>query len=206
MKLCYGSSSPFSRKARVFAIECGLAERITLVRVGTMGLHDPELAAANPLVKVPTLMTDEGEALFDSPVICQYLDTLHGGRPLIPAAGWERWRVLRREALGDGLMEALIFLGFPQRRPDGNETALFAMERQREKVEACIDLLERHVEEMEREGVTVGSISVACGLGWRDFHFPGWEWRDGRPRLARWFEEFSQRTSMRETAPTKSSK
>jgi glutathione S-transferase len=206
MKLYYGSSSAFSRKARVFAIECGLGDRLALVRFGTMGLHDPALAAVNPLVKVPTLIADDGEAFYDSHVICEYLDSQHNGRPLIPPSGPERWRVLRREALGDGLMEALIFLGFPQRRPDGNETAQFAMDRQREKVEACFDVLDRQIDDMEREGVTIGSIAVACGIGWRDFHFPDWEWRGGRPRLTRWFEAFSRRPSMLETIPMKFTK
>ena len=131
MKLCYGRTSPFSRKVRVAAFECGLDARIHLVTTGTMDrLPDPTLVAVNPLAKVPTLVTDEGETLYDSRVICEYLDTLHDGPRLFPPVGPERWRVLRRQSLGDGLMEALIFLVYAVRRPDGGSTEAHIMERQ----------------------------------------------------------------------------
>ena len=204
MKLCYGTSSAFSRKVRVAAAECGLAERIRLIRSSTLS-HNPELAAVNPLMKVPALITDTGEALFDSPVICEYLDTLHQGHRLIPPAGPERWRVLRRQALGDGLMESLVFLGMVVRRPDGEATPAPVMDRERARVERCLDLVESQVDEIEGDGVTVGSIAVACALGWHDFRFPEWDWRSSRPRLATWYEAFSQRPSMLETKPFKSS-
>ncbi len=200
MKLCYGRTSSFSRKVRAAAIECGLADRIALVSVGTME-HDPALAALNPLVKVPALVTDDGEALYDSPVICEYLDTLHRGPRLIPPSGPERWRVLRRQALGDGLMEALIFLGVPVRRPDGAATATPVLEQQKSKVDMGLDVLEKEAPAMEREGANVGTLAVACALGWLEYRFPDWNWRNGRPALAAWYTVFSQRPSMTETAP-----
>jgi glutathione S-transferase len=204
MKLCYGTSSAFSRKVRIAAIECGLSDRITLVLSSTLN-HDPELAAVNPLAKVPALVTDDGETLFDSPVICEYLDTLHQGRRLIPPAGREHWRVLCRQALGDGLMEALVFLGMPVRRPDGVATSAAVMERERARVERGLDVLEAQTEDMVREGVTVGSIAVGCALGWLESRFPDWDWRTKRPSLAAWYEAFSRRPSMVETVPFRSS-
>ena len=203
MKLYYGATSPFSQKVRAAAVECGLADRIDLILIKTM-IHDPALAALNPLVKVPALVTDDGFALFDSPVICEYLDTLHSGPRLIPVSGPERWRVLRRQALGDGLMESLIFLAVPARRPEGEATAAPILARQREKVDQALDALEKETAEMEREGASVGCLAVACGLGWLDFRFPEWDWRGARPHLAAWYDVFAGRPSMTTTRLVKS--
>jgi glutathione S-transferase len=202
MKLYYGATSSFSQKVRAAAIECDVADRIELILTKTMN-HDPALARHNPLVKVPALITDDGFALFDSPVICEYLDSLRSDHPLIPPAGPDRWRVLRRQALGDGLMESLIFIGVPARRPDGEGTATPLIERQREKVEQTLDALENETGEMEREGASIGCLAVACGLNWLNFRFPDWDWRKTRPRLAAWYDVFAQRPSMTETRLTR---
>ena len=107
MKLYYSSASPYVRKVMVTAIETGLESKIEKVPA-TVAPNKPnaEVARDNPLMKVPTLVADGGEALYDSRVICEYLDSLHGGRKLIPASGGERWRVLGLQALGDGMLDA----------------------------------------------------------------------------------------------------
>jgi glutathione S-transferase len=202
MKLYYGATSSFSQKVRAAAIECGVADRIELILTKTMN-HDPALARHNPLVKVPALITDDGFALFDSPVICEYLDSLQPDHRLIPASGQDRWRVLRRQALGDGLMESLIFTGVAARRPDGEATAAPVIARQREKIDQTLDALENETGEMEREGASVGCLAVACGLNWLNYRFADWDWRKTRPRLAAWYDVFAQRPSMTETRLTK---
>src|ERR1700758_2890484 len=109
MKLYYAAASPFVRKGTVTAIEPGLDKKIERVPTTVVPVKpNTDLGRENPLMKVPTLVTDGGEALFDSRVICEYLDTLHDGRKLIPAADGERWRVLRLQALGDGILDAGI--------------------------------------------------------------------------------------------------
>jgi glutathione S-transferase len=111
MKLYYSSASPFVRKVTVTAIECGVDKKIERHPTQVVPVKpNAELAHDNPLMKVPTLITDGGEILYDSRVICEYLDSLHDGRKLLPASGGERWRVLRLQALGDGILDAGILI------------------------------------------------------------------------------------------------
>ena len=105
--------------------------------------------------------------------------------------------------VGDGLMEALIFIKVPLRRPLGDETSAIIIERQKARIERSLDVLEAEAAEMQSEGANVGCIAVACALGWQDFNFPAWGWRATRPRLAAWFETFSKRASMRDTVPVR---
>ena len=203
MKLCYGRTSPFSRKVRVAAIECGLDHRIELVTTGTMDRQpDPQLVSVNPLAKVPTLITDDGETLYDSRVICEYLDALHDGPRLFPSAGPARWRALRRQSLGDGVMEALIFLVYAVRRPDGESTEALILQRQRDRIERTLDALETQTDQMREEAAGIGCVTVGCAIGWLDFRYPDWGWRNARPALADWYCGFAQRPSMIQTAPT----
>ena len=202
MKLCYGRTSPFSRKALVTAIECGLADRIERETTGTMDIFpDPRLVAVNPLAKVPTLITDDGETLYDSRVICEYLDELHDGPRLFPAKGPARWQALRLQSLGDGMMEALIFLVYAVRRPDGESTTAHILDRQRDRVERALDALEIDAPNMRPDTPTIGCVTVGCAIGWLDFRYPDWNWRPARPRLAAWWSEFAERPSMKQTAP-----
>ena len=107
MQLIHHPASPFARKARVAVLELGLGDAVELVRVDlTLGKYNEAVAVHNPLGKVPTLVTDDGEILFDSHVICDYLDAFAGGHRLVPAAGRARWRILRLHALADGITEA----------------------------------------------------------------------------------------------------
>ena len=199
MKLHYNLASPYVRKARVVAIETGLMDDIELAEVTTTPVGpDADLCADNPIGKIPTLVRDDGGALFDSRVICEYLDSLHDGARMFPDSGDARWIALRRQSLADGILDAAVGTRYetflrPQdlRWPDW-------IDAQMEKIRRSLDALER---EPLGDGVDIGTISVACALGYLDFRYPDEGWRDPRPTLAAWFEKFGVRSSMGETRP-----
>ncbi len=119
MKLRHAAGSPFVRKVMVLAHEHGIVDRIELVPTAVSPVQANDgLAPENPLMKVPSLVTDDGQTLFDSPVICEYLDNLASGRKLFPAAGPARWTALRQQALGDGILDALILCRYETVRPE----------------------------------------------------------------------------------------
>jgi glutathione S-transferase len=201
MKLYLSPLSPFARKARVVARETGLAARIeeVPVTVSPVKAH-AEVAQSNPLGKVPTLVLDDGATLFDSPVICEYLDTLHPGRKLFPPAGEARWTALRLQALGDGIMEAAVLVRYETAlRPKALQWADW-IAGQREKWQAGLDLLERSAAALAGEP-TIGSVTAGCALGYLDFRYGNDDWRGSRPALARWYEAFAKRASMGATVP-----
>ncbi|MGE0082715.1 MAG: glutathione S-transferase N-terminal domain-containing protein, partial [Thiohalomonadaceae bacterium] len=168
MKLFYSPLSPFVRKVLVFAMETGLDGRIERHTVNPWEPH-PELTAANPLGKVPTLITDDGMVIYDSAVICEYLDALHNGPDLIPHAGPERLRALRLEALGDGIAEAAVLRRMESVRPEALQSADW-MDLQVRTVERGLDALEAEVEGWG-QSFGIGQITVACALGYLDFRF-----------------------------------
>lgn len=199
MRLRFSPTSPYTRKVTVTALELGLDERIH--RIGT-NPWDPEtdLDRDNPLSKVPALTIDDGTVLFDSPVICEYLDSLHQGHKLFPAPGPARWAALRLQALADGVLDAAVLrLVEKARRPAEYRWPDWDA-RQKRAVDRALDLLER-----ERGGigggVTIAEIAIGCALGYLDFRFAGDDWRGGRPKTAAWYEQFAERPSMRATVP-----
>jgi glutathione S-transferase len=196
MKLRYSLNSPFVRKVVVQAIETGINSRIEQVPTQT---NDPAsgLIKENPLGKVPSLTLDDGTHLYDSPVICEYLDTLHAGGKMFPAAGPARWTALRRQALADGMMDAAVARRGESLRPDGERSAA-AMEAQRRKVATGLDALEAEADRLG-EGIDIGLIAIGCALGYLDFRFADEDWRKDHPKLARWFGTFSSRPSMKTT-------
>jgi glutathione S-transferase len=196
MKLRYSPYSPFVRKVVVQAIETGINSRIEQVPTQT---NDPAsgLTRENPLGKVPSLTLDDGTHLYDSPVICEYLDTLHAGVRMFPAAGPARWTALRRQALADGIMDASVARRGESLRSEGEKSAA-AMEAQRRKVAAGLDALEAEADQLG-EGIDIGLIAIGCALGYLDLRFAAEDWRKDHPKLARWFETFSGRPSMKTT-------
>jgi glutathione S-transferase len=194
MKLLGSVTSPFVRKVRVVAEELGLGDRIALVPTDT---SDPALGVVNPLGKIPALILDDGEALYDSAVIVAYIDHL-GGNRMIPAAGPERWRVLRLEALADGIADAAVAAVMEKRRPAASRSADF-LALQRGKIVRGLDRLE--IEVSRFEGLDAGTIATGATLGYLDFRHPDLDWRAGRPKLAAWFEAFARRPSMAGSAP-----
>lgn len=197
MKLLYQTHSPYARKALVFAHEAGIADRIEVVHHETSPtLRNEQVFAENPLGKVPVLVRPGLPPIFDSDVICAYLDTLHDGRRLIPSEGEARWQALRVQAVAQGLADAGIAVRWETvRRP---ETLRYPPLRDGyvEKLIASYDWLERELDVVAP--VHVGHIALATALGWLEFRgLP--DFRDKRPRLAAWFDEFDARPSMQAT-------
>lgn len=195
MKLYYSQTSPFVRKVMIAAHEKGLADKIEFIAAGQMG----DLAQDNPLEKVPALVTDQGEALFDSLVICDHLDSQAGGLELIPADPGKRSTVLRRHAMADGIMEAALTSVMEGRRPEEKQWPA-EVERQKGKIARALDVLESEAGSLG-DTVDLSTISTAAALGYVDFRRADMKWRDGRPNLAAWFEAFSKRPSVAGTVP-----
>jgi glutathione S-transferase len=196
MKLYYAGTSPFVRKVMACAIARGLDQEIMAMPTRLQD-SPPDLLADNPLGKVPCLITDDGLALFDSPVICEYLDTRGDALPLFPAHGAARWRALKQQALGDGILDAAVARRGETTRP--KEAARDAlMGRYRGVVERGLAALEA---DPPHKLVDIGSITVACALGYLDFRFAAEPWRAGHPKLAAWFEAFAQEPAITRTTP-----
>jgi len=194
MKLLYQTHSPYARKTLVFAHEAGLADRIEVVHNETSPTQrNEQVFAQNPLGKVPVLIRPGQAPIFESDVICAYLDTLHGGRRLIPAEGEARWHALQVQAVAQGLCDAGIAVRWETvRRP---EALRYPQLRDGyvEKLVSSYDWLERELD--VDSPVHVGQIAVATALSWLEFReLPGF--RQDRPRLAAWFDRFGTRASM----------
>ena len=199
MILRYSSTSPFVRKVTVAAAEMGLADRIAWKNTNAWDPAD-DLPGDNPLGKVPALVLDNGETLYDSRVICEYLDSLRDGEKLFPADGERRWRTLKLEALADGIIEASVLRLIEEQRRPAEYRWPDWIARQQDKVERGLDVLEQSSERLE-ERLTIAHVTTACALGYLDFRFSAMTWREQRPNLAAWFEAFNERPSMRGTLP-----
>ncbi len=201
MKLRYSPTSPYVRKVVVTAIEAGLDERIERIETDVWN-PATDIAEDNPLGKVPALVTDEGRVLCDSPTICDYLDSLHGGPRLIPAEGPARWQVLNLHALASGIMDAAVARVVEHRaRPEHLRFGGW-LERQKLKIDRALDSLDRQAAEGALDDpVNLGTITVGCALGYLDLRFSEDAWREGRPALEAWYDAFSQRPSMQATVP-----
>ncbi len=195
MKLHYSPTSPYVRKVVACAIACGLDKQITRI-VTNPHESPPELLADNPLSKVPCLVTGDGLALFDSPMICEYLDYVGTGS-LFPPPGPLRWRALKLQAIGDGIMDAAVGRRGEMGRPQ-EEARAASMARQAETVRRALDTLEAAP---LADHLDIGTISVACALGYLDLRFADDAWREGRPQLTGWYAAVQQRPEIAETAP-----
>ncbi len=195
MKLYYSATSPYVRKVVATAMACGLDAQIE--RIETNPHTSPaELVADNPLCKVPCLVTEDGLALFDSPVICEYLDSIGTGG-LFPPAGAARWRALKLQAVGDGIMDAAVMRRMEQGRPAEAARTAF-MDRQALAVTRALDLLEA---EALTQHLDIGTLAVGCALGYLDLRFASEGWREKRPRLTAWFAAMMERPELRQTVP-----
>jgi len=201
MKLYSSTTSPYVRKVRVLARETGLAARIEEIPTAVSPIaRDAQVAGANPLGKLPALVLDDGTALYDSPVICEYLDGLHAGRRLFPPTGPARWTALKLQAEGDGLLDAAVLTRYEMAlRPEPLRWPEW-IAGQKAKITGVLDVLERDAGSLAGD-LTIGGITIACALGYLDFRFADDAWRTGRPRLAAWFAEVSTRESLRATMP-----
>jgi glutathione S-transferase len=197
MKLLYQTHSPYARKALVFAHEAGLAQQIEVVHHETSPTRrNEDVFAENPLGKVPVLLRPGLPPIFDSDVICAYLDTLHAARKLIPQEGEARWHALRLQAVAQGLADAGIQLRWETVRRPAELRYPPLRDGYTQKLMTSYDWLER---ELDIDApVHVGHIALATCLDWLEFReLP--RFRDGRPRLSAWFDDFTKRPSMRAT-------
>ncbi|NML47605.1 glutathione S-transferase family protein [Ramlibacter sp. G-1-2-2] len=198
MVLHWSPKSPYVRKVMVCAHELGVVPRLELVRsVAAMLKPNPTIMAANPLSKIPTLVRPDGTVLFDSVVICEYLDSLAGGK-LFPQQGEDRWQALRWHAFGDGLLDALILWRNERERAQPLQGLLDAFEL---KVRASLALLDSEADALRAAPFSIGPITVGCALGYIDYRFDALGWRAITPRLAAWHAELMQRPSFQATEP-----
>ena len=198
MRLYYTATSPFVRKVMVLAHETGTTLETTFLRPAPVAT-DETLSKENPLSKIPVLVTPLGP-LYDSPVICEYLDGIHGGRRLIPDTGPARFRVLRLQALCDGILDAAIVVFYERLHRPKELVWQPWLDGHKQKVVQGLDALEREVARFE-QAIDLGQLCAAVTLGWLEFRDAVGEVRAGRPNLFRWYDAFRQRPSMKATEP-----
>lgn len=199
LRLRNSATSPYVRKVRVLLLETGLEDRVELIDTQVTPTNpNAELNVDNPIGKVPVLLTENGMALYDSPVICEYLDSLHSGTKMFPVNGVSRWLALRRQALGDGLLDAAILGRYESTLRPAAKLWQDWLDAQIGKIDRSLDAME--AEALQLEGViNIGTITIACALGYLDFRYSEMNWRSKRPALTAWFDDFSRRPSMAAT-------
>jgi glutathione S-transferase len=200
MKLYYSATSPFVRKCLVSAHELGLRERIELLPATPHPVNrDRALVAYNPLGKVPTLVTDDGAVLYDSRVICEYLNTVGDGH-LMPEKAAERWRASCDAALADGIMEAAVLVRYETfARPEHLRWKDW-IDGQMDKVSCGLAEIEQRAGSLEQR-IDLGTIAIGCALGYLDFRFAALGWKNSYAKTAAWFARFAARESMEATRP-----
>jgi glutathione S-transferase len=198
MKLYWSSRSPFARKVMVAAHELGLAERIECVPIVTAASDpNPDLLAQNPLGRLPVMRLADGGALYDSTVICEYLDTLAGAPRLFPA-GPARLTALRRQSLGDGMLDTLVLWRNERlRRPEFQSAPHLVAYRR--KTHSALAAVEDEIGAVAGEPVNIAHVVFAVMLAYLDFRFAEEGWRERHPVLAAWYAEFARRPSMTAT-------
>lgn len=194
MKILFSPFSPYVRKCLVVAHELGLNDRLGLLPSNAHPVQrDREIIAKNPLGKVPTFFTDDDQVLYDSRVICEYLDDLAGGS-LFPK-GNARWEALTLHALGDGMLDACLLARYEDvARPEALRWADWRA-AQLDKVETSLAFLEANPRTLA-DRVDIASLTVACALWYLDLRFPDLGWRDRHSQVATWYAAFSQRPSL----------
>jgi glutathione S-transferase len=197
MKLHHSPASPFVRKVMACAIARGIEDRLTLVETNPH-VSPAALLADNPLSKIPCLVLEDGTAVYDSPVICELLDTVGEANGLFPSSGTPRWvRITVMHALADGIMDAAVARRMRAGKPLDETRAAF-LARQKAVVERGLAKLES---DPPKGLADIGAIAVGCALGYLDFRFADEPWRPAHPHLATWFEQVSKLPPMARTAP-----
>ena len=183
MKLHFAPTSPYVRKCMVVADELGLSDRITLLASSAHPVNrDASIIADNPLGKVPTLVTDDGQALYDSRVICEYLNDLGGGK-LFPASGAARWRAMTLQSLGDGILDAALLTRYENMvRPEALRWAEWTAGKL-DAIHTSLSYLNQNPAVLAGD-LHIGQITVACALKYLDFRFPELAWSQAYPVLA----------------------
>lgn len=198
LQLHWSPKSPYVRKVMICAHELNVVPRLELVRsVAAMLKPNPSIMEHNPLSKIPTLVRPDGSTLFDSVVICEYLNDLAGGN-LFPTDGEDRWQSLRWHAFGDGLLDALILWRNEREREQPLKPLIDAFEL---KARTSLKLLDSEAEALAAAPLSIGTITVGCALGYLDYRFDSFGWREQAPRLAKWHANLSERPSYQATEP-----
>lgn len=198
MKLHWSPKSPYVRKVMICAHELGLTDKLERIRsVAAMLQPNERLMQDNPLSKIPTLMLEDGSTLFDSVVICEYLNDLAGGT-LFPKQGPAKWQALRWHAFGDGLLDALILWRNERERTAPLPALMDAFEH---KTRASLKQLDAEADALTTAPFSIGTLTIGCALGYLDYRFDAFGWRTQAPHLAVWFETWRQRPSVLATEP-----
>lgn len=197
MKLYFANTSPFARKVRMTVIEKDLSEQVEPVLTNPFE-RNPDLLTANPLHKVPTLVTSDGIAIHDSPVICEYLDTVGEG-PSLFSSGQERWKLLTHAATCGGMLDALFHIVMERRRPESEQSTMWK-ERWEGAFLDCVEAVSQSSKDFEGP-INIAQLSLGAALGYADFRTPDIDWRNKGRSLVGWFENFSERDAMKETFP-----
>lgn len=187
--------SPFGRKVKIVAKLLGLWDKIESVEPRRLSapdgtqLTDYALTADNPLGKMPTLVLEDGRALYDSAVIAEFLDQMGGGGIIFPRTS-ERWEAITMASLADGMMDAALLLRYEETLREPDKRSSVWIDSQRGKIERALDLLESSPPGLGSPP-HIGEIGVACALGYLDLRFSG-VWRQGRPKLTAWLDAFAR--------------
>lgn len=200
MKLYSNPASPFARKCRIIVRELGLTNVVEEVNVDTRALP-ADFRRLNPLGKIPVLALKDGSVILDSPVICEYLNDLGGGK-FFPGRSLIRensghWKALTLQAIGDGICDAAVARVYESRRPPEQQSQA-VIEKYLTAIQTSLDVLENAKFAAQ---ITIGEIAVGCAIGYLDFRLPELAWRDTRPKLRDWYEKFAQYPAMKDTQP-----
>ena len=198
MKLFSRPASPFVRKVRVMARDIGLVDQIDEIILASPEEMYAEMPKYNPLGKIPALILDDGTVLYESKVICEYLDSLHDGEKFFPSELNIRWETLLLQGLADGIGEAIITAWMNKFNRPEKFVYEPAISFQLEKVERGLLDINGQVGDFNKLG-RIGPLSVACTIGYLDFRFPDLGWRDQNQELAKWYLTFCELPSMKAT-------
>ncbi len=198
MKLLYSPTSPYVRKVRAVAIEKGVSSQLELISA-TPWPDPTHIATLNPLGKIPVLVCDDGTELYDSPVICEYLDSLTPDPQLIPAAGMTRFRILRLQALADGIMDAGVSIILEKRRPPAEQSPA-AQARALNAITRGVGALQGELS-LSTHAIDLGQLAIAVAIGYLEFRFPELEVLAPRYGLQDWWQRISARPSLQTTIP-----
>lgn len=195
MRILASATSPYVRKCLVVVHELGMHSQIELRRAQAHPVQrDRDLVPLNPLAKVPTFVSGDGLVLYDSRVICEYLNDIGKGN-LLPGGDSERWRVLTLQALGDGILDAALLVRYEDSaRPESYRWPEWRS-GQLDKIETSLQHLESNLRLLDQ--VDLGSIAVGCALWYLDLRLSEIAWRSRFVGLARWYASFAERPSMR---------
>ncbi len=194
MKLLYTKRSPYARKVRVFALEKGI--KLDLIEEDLMN-KSKQLVDSNPLGKIPTLILDDGTSICDSPVICEYLESVKPNPQFIPS-GKEKFRVLHMAAIADGIMDSSVALYMEKARHPNDPNAAYLANLEK-TINNSFQYLDEHVKELNT--FNLASIAAASAIGYSNFRLPQLDPKGRFERLSDWYKKFLDRPSMKETIP-----